>query len=434
MISKMDVPEHWPPEVKDQYEPISVLGKGGFASVVLAKVKNKATKRYVAIKVVGGSKMSLDYAHRELEVLAHVSHHNIMKVEDSWERPDHPAVMALTYYQGPTLDKLLRWVGAPSLVFGRIVSAQLVDVVSYLHSHAVMHRDIKPDNLIITGATVDDIVNESTETFETLRKKWHLTLVDFGFARALGPDDIQISGSSINLSNRMVTGPSAKSNMKPGGVFIATTPPEPQSSQTITPTPSSWNNSSNTSQSRGRGGRARRFDPDQSLSKCVVRQLSPLGHRDYAAPEILKGITANPTHEHALSDFCSDYGMVADAYSVGSTIRYMMTGVSPDQSVTDVIAADRSLGTKASRWLGRKLGGRSKEQKKLRKKYRGSEELPTEVVRLVKSMTHADPKQRTTVRAARLYPWIDDALPDSATVPMGKDIRFLPIVMPVGVK
>jgi serine/threonine protein kinase len=318
-------------------------------------------------------------------------------VEDSWECPDHPAVMALTYYKGPTLDKLLRWVGAPSLVFGRIVSAQLVDVVSYLHSHAVMHRDIKPDNMIITGATVDDIVNESTETLDTLRKKWHLTLVDFGFARALGPNDIK-SGTE-EISSKWFSSTDLEKSLN-----------------------ASINHSSTRKQNT----------LDQTVSKSIVRQLSALGNRDYAAPEILNGITANPTHEHALSDFSSDYGMVADAYSVGSTIRYMLTGVSPDQNVDEVIAADRSVGAKASRWLGRKLGGKSMEQKKPRKKYRGSEELPTEVVRLVKSMTHGDPKQRTTVRAARLYPWIDDALPDSGKMDR---IKFLPFMLePAGVE
>jgi serine/threonine protein kinase len=393
MASKMDVPEHWPPEVQEQYEPIRVLGRGGFALVVLAK--NKTTKNHVAIKVVGGSKMNLDYAHRELEVLAHVIHHNIMKVVDSWERPGHPAIMALTYYEGPTLDKLLRWVGAPSLVFGRIVSAQLVDVVSYLHSHAVMHRDIKPDNMIIAGAVVDDIVTESMESIETLRKKWHLTLIDFGFARALGPSDIN-SGNGERSSKWY--------------------PP--------TDLEKSLNASINHSSTR------KRNKLDQTASKSIVRQLSALGNRDYAAPEILKGIKANPTHEHALSDFSSDYGMVADAYSVGFTIRYMLTGVSPDQSVAEVIAADRSIGAKLSRWLGRKLGG--KEQRKPRKKYRCTEDLPSEVVRLVKSMTHTDPKKRTTVRAARLYPWIDDALPESGRI---DTIEFLPFTLkPVGVE
>ena len=98
------------------------------------------------------------YARRELEILAELDHPNIMHLIHHWEPPVEThtcvAVMALSYAPGPTLDKLLRY-GKLSLRFSRVVAAQLVDAMAYLHGRAVVHRDTKPDNIIVTGASDD---------------------------------------------------------------------------------------------------------------------------------------------------------------------------------------------------------------------------------------------------------------------------------------
>ena len=72
---------------------------------------------------------------------------------------------------------------------------------------------------------------------------------------------------------------------------------------------------------------------DDSCSRQVLRDLSPLGTRTYAAPEVLSGIRnviqlhldsssrVRQKRRNSKSECTSDYGMVADAYSVGSTIR-----------------------------------------------------------------------------------------------------------------
>ena len=83
-------------------------------------------------------------------------------------------------------------------------------------------------------------------------------------------------------------------------------------------------------QSRGRDGIPRNLD--DSTTRKVVRDLSPLGTRVYAAPEILFGIKdVNPNFDSSChrrlkrrksnTKCTTNYGMVADAYSVGSTIR-----------------------------------------------------------------------------------------------------------------
>lgn len=105
---------------------------------------------------------------------------------------------------------------------------------------------------------------------------------------------------------------------------------------------------------------------------------------------------------------------------------FFVIGVPPDQNIEEAIAERNNPMGKAARWLGRKLKKEKKgAPKKRRKKYRSSTEFPSEVTRLVKGLTHWNPKDRTTVRTARLYPWVNDALEDSGQEWTRKGVEYL---------
>jgi serine/threonine protein kinase len=109
---------------------------------MLAKTKGTSTtdeNHLVAIKLVkAGTDKDTNYAHREIYILKEISHTNIMTIIESFEptNPDQSGVAAivLNYAKGKSLEFLLSRIGAPSLVFGRAVIAQLVDAVAYLHT------------------------------------------------------------------------------------------------------------------------------------------------------------------------------------------------------------------------------------------------------------------------------------------------------------
>lgn len=136
-MSTAKLVRNWPTEASKTYDPVSDLGRGGFAVVVLARRKDARegdTDHLVAMKQVGAaSKKEFSYAQRELLILKEISHPNIMKVVDSWETGGN-VTMALTFGGTNTLEHLLEKAGAPSLDFSRVVIAQLVDAVAFLHS------------------------------------------------------------------------------------------------------------------------------------------------------------------------------------------------------------------------------------------------------------------------------------------------------------
>lgn len=164
--------------------------------------------------------------------------------------------------------------------------------------------------------------------------------------------------------------------------------------------------------SRGRSFTRRDFDD----SRRKLRGLTPLGTRSYAAPEILTGIrkvtqsisdslhgrqtkpTAKQTRENE-----SDYGMVADAYSVGTTISHLVTGIPPNMDDDEFIASKNSLIKKFARKMKKRL---SDKGTKRAKKYRLRSGLPLDVIEVIRLLTHFDERRRCTVRFARSLIWI----------------------------
>ena len=402
-------PPQWPAEVCKLYEPVRTLGVGGFASVMLARKINpnpedKDDEKLVAIKVAGSkyvTRQDVGYAHREIDILKELNHPNIMKLYDYWEPSSTEsaststtkcaAVIALSYSRGPTLESLLRHGGALSILFGRVVSAQLIDALSYVHSKAVVHRDIKPDNVIVTGASSkdngvwDDWENRELETYPinwtSLKKRWHVTLIDFGFARALTPEDVAKPSIQLKRENMDASFHANKIKLD-------------------------LDESRHSTSSHGMDASRK------SISHKLVRSMSALGNRNFAAPEIINHVnretleTTNgaPAVTDTLSEFVSEYGLMVDAFSLGCTLRYMMTGVPPHQTVAEAIALQNSCCAK--------LFGGKKDPKKREVEYRHLEELPAEVHRLITGLMDKNEKTRTSIRAAKRYVWISDVLAD----------------------
>jgi len=136
-----------------------------------------------------------------------------------------------------------------------------------------------------------------------------------------------------------------------------------------------------------------------------------------------------------LADHISFYGLTADAFSLGNTISHMYTGIRPDQNVNEAIAAQSSPLAMLCRFFckgsgsgnpGGANGGQSTTKRTV--EYRPYSKIPGEVKRLIRELTKRDPMERTTVRAARLYPCIDDVLEGRDPPPHGQ-VKYLTLAL-----
>lgn len=484
----METPDEWPSEIQESYDPIRILGTGGFASVVLACHKTAAAtatampnnttgtgtgihKNKVAIKVVGSNQEDSNslhsavlYAQREIEILKHVHHPNIIRLFHHWIQDENQscsekkknrtqkqsrtaAVLVLEYVRGPTVESLLKHGGALSTNFGRIVIAQTIDAIAYIHCHAVLHRDIKPDNIIVTStgalssdAFVWDNENDTEDessiiggvggqhpghghgpapNWEALRSKYKVTLIDFGFARALTPNDV--SKPSIETkrndselaSYHRISNDRAYKDSKGKG----------------TGTGNDKNDDLGASEHSTRSTR--------SLSHNMKRAMSTLGNINFAAPEIVnkvrpqfrprselpiespqQALRRHTSTTETISNYVADYGLLVDSYSMGHTIRYMMTGVRPGMSIEDIISQQqRGVWVKKlfSLCLGKSNSTDKNKKQKRSVRVRRIEDLPGDFHLLIEALTQLSEENRISIRKARwTVPWITDVLESQA--------------------
>ena len=121
-----------------------------------------------------------------------------------------------------------------------------------------------------------------------------------------------------------------------------------------------------------------------------------------------------------ISNYVADYGLLVDSYSMGHTIRYMMTGVQPGTSIDDAIQKQQNIenGLLCCRKLLFCFSNKNKKQPQPQKRsvrYRQTEDLPGEVYILIRSLTELSQRNRISIRKARrTVPWISDVFLSSS--------------------
>ncbi|HLF91694.1 MAG TPA: serine/threonine-protein kinase [Anaerolineales bacterium] len=159
------------------------IGDGGMAEVYLAC--HTTLDKWVAIKFIR-PELSLDEAfrtrfEREARISARLSHPNIVRIADFGETQGR-YYLVMDYIQGRTLKDYLQNLRAVGykIRLEEIVSivSQVGDALDYAHHAGIVHRDVKPDNILIAS---DD----------------HVYLGDFGVARIIGLNGDQTASGII---------------------------------------------------------------------------------------------------------------------------------------------------------------------------------------------------------------------------------------------
>ena len=136
------------------YRLIRELGSGGMGSVWLAERTDLLRGRQVALKLPHGAWRRAGLAERmarEREILATLEHPNIARLYDAGIAADGQPWLALEYVPGERIDEHCRRLALPVRERVRL-ALQVVHAVAHAHGHLVVHRDIKPGNVLVTAA------------------------------------------------------------------------------------------------------------------------------------------------------------------------------------------------------------------------------------------------------------------------------------------
>jgi serine/threonine protein kinase len=146
------------PTLDDRYRLIERLGKGGVS--VVWRGHDEVLGRPVAIKVMnlGAESPSPDRIRAEARALARLSHPHIAAVYDygvsTAESGEHMPYLVMELLSGQTLADQLKAEGPLPVPVALLISAQVASALAAAHDRAVVHRNVKPANVMLTPAGV----------------------------------------------------------------------------------------------------------------------------------------------------------------------------------------------------------------------------------------------------------------------------------------
>ena len=158
------------------YRVLRELGKGGMGVVYLAVRDDGAFRKNVAIKLLRGDAVTPEFVERfrnERQVLANFDHPNIARILDGGDTTENMPFYVMEYVEGRPIDKYCD-EDKLSLNDRLKLFQKLCGALQYLHQNQVIHRDLKPGNILVSNEGV-------------------VKLLDFGIAKQLGPASMELT-------------------------------------------------------------------------------------------------------------------------------------------------------------------------------------------------------------------------------------------------
>ena len=170
-----------------QYEVHRLLARGGMGAVYLAE--ERALRRRVAIKVLdpafAESSTWRERFRAEARVMAGLAHPGVIPVHAYGE---HEGVLwyVMPFVRGESLGARLRREGTLNADDARRILADIADALDYVHRRGVVHRDVKPDNILLEqetgravlvdfGIAADPIVHERSTDHAAVGTPWYMS-------------------------------------------------------------------------------------------------------------------------------------------------------------------------------------------------------------------------------------------------------------------
>jgi serine/threonine-protein kinase len=165
----------------DRYEILGTLGKGGMG--VVYRARDRQLDEVVALKLLRTEALAseptlLERFKQEIKLARRITHRNVLRTHDFGEANGVPFI-SMEYLEGVTLKELVRNRGALPLGVALSFAKQMCHGLDAAHAQGVVHRDIKPHNMLI------------------LPESGELKIMDFGIARPsrLGGQDAGLTSA-----------------------------------------------------------------------------------------------------------------------------------------------------------------------------------------------------------------------------------------------
>ncbi|MGH9159102.1 MAG: serine/threonine-protein kinase [Vicinamibacteraceae bacterium] len=235
-----------------KYKILASLGSGGFGTVYLAR--DTWIDKEVAIKVPHKQHQSFGELLREPRLLASLSHPNIVSITTA-EKQDEIFFIVMEYVKGETLEGVLARDGVLDLRRALDYAVQICNGVDHAHRQGVLHRDLRPANVLVSKNGVLKVADFGTSRF--LEIAAHGTTV-IGSPAYMAPEQFQ--GKAVFASDLYSLGVTMYQ------MLVGELPYDP-------PTPASWHKLLDGSLLRS--PRVKNAAMPKALCEIVLRALAP---------------------------------------------------------------------------------------------------------------------------------------------------------------
>jgi eukaryotic-like serine/threonine-protein kinase len=167
-------------QVLDKYELLERVGQGGMA--IVYRGLDRSLKRVVAIKVLhrhlADYQEARDRFEREAQAVAKLRHENILEIFDFSAKPESEAYIVTEFIDGQTLKQVItaRPIAYPEI--GAMLILQVGRALAHAHAGGILHRDVKPENIMIRS---DGVVK----------------LMDFGISHMVDLERLTVTGQLL---------------------------------------------------------------------------------------------------------------------------------------------------------------------------------------------------------------------------------------------
>jgi len=201
-----------------KYEVLEELGHGGMATVYRAR--DRRLGREVAVKVIhphlrDSQEVVLRF-NAEAKAVAKLRHPNIVDVYDVSEPDEVDQYLVVALVRGTTLRKLLQERGAMPPEIAAAAGLELLAALAHAHGHGVVHRDVKPENVLVerrplavAGASPAPVATDE-RAHEPSGQPVSVRLTDFGIAKLLDAQGVtstgQVLGSPAHMAPEQIEG------------------------------------------------------------------------------------------------------------------------------------------------------------------------------------------------------------------------------------